>query len=61
MTGQVHDAVAPLRAMGLGAMGRPGVRDCSRFPIGPALAGTRAEIAAPAAGARDGEFDDFLD
>jgi len=56
MTGQVHDAKASL-----GANRRLGARDCSRFPAGPALVGTRAEIAAPVAGARDGEFDDFLD
>ena len=54
MTGQVHDAKAPLGAMN----GRLGARDCSRVP---ALVGARAEIAAPAAGVRDGEFDDFLD
>jgi len=57
MTGQVHDAKAPLGAL----HGRLNVRGCSRFPAGPALVGTRAEIAAPVAGARDGEFDDFLD
>lgn len=33
----------------------------SRFPQGPALVYTRAEIAAFVAGARDGEFDDLLD
>ncbi|ONI90545.1 DUF397 domain-containing protein [Saccharothrix sp. ALI-22-I] len=33
----------------------------SRFPGGPALVYTRAEIAAFVAGARDGEFDDLLD
>lgn len=33
----------------------------SRFPTGPALVYTRAEIAAFVAGAKDGEFDDFLD
>ncbi|MFD1147914.1 DUF397 domain-containing protein [Saccharothrix hoggarensis] len=32
----------------------------SRFPEGPALVYTRAEIAAFVAGARDGEFDDLL-
>ncbi|MBW4719061.1 DUF397 domain-containing protein [Saccharothrix obliqua] len=32
----------------------------SRFPDGPALVYTRAEIAAFVAGARDGEFDDLL-
>ena len=31
----------------------------SRFPEGPALVYTRAEIAAMLAGARDGEFDDL--
>jgi hypothetical protein len=31
----------------------------SRFPDGPALVYTRAEIAAFVAGAKDGEFDDF--
>jgi len=31
----------------------------SRFPDGPALVYTRAEIAAFLAGAKDGEFDDF--
>ncbi|MEU4800877.1 DUF397 domain-containing protein [Actinosynnema sp. NPDC023587] len=31
----------------------------SRFPDGPALVYTRAEIAAFVAGARDGEFDDL--
>jgi uncharacterized protein DUF397 len=31
----------------------------SRFPEGPALVYTRAEIAAFVAGAKDGEFDDF--
>lgn len=33
----------------------------SRFPEGPALVYTRAEIAAFVAGAKDGEFDDFVD
>ncbi len=33
----------------------------SRFPTGPALLYTRAEIAAFVAGAKDGEFDDLLD
>jgi len=32
----------------------------SRFPSGPALVYTRAEIAAFVAGAKDGEFDDLL-
>ncbi|MFE2752679.1 DUF397 domain-containing protein [Actinosynnema sp. NPDC059335] len=32
----------------------------SRFPDGPALVYTRAEIAAFVAGARDGEFDDLV-
>jgi hypothetical protein len=32
----------------------------SRFPNGPALVYTRAEIAAFLAGAKDGEFDDFI-
>lgn len=32
----------------------------SRFPNGPALIYTRAEMAAFLAGARDGEFDDVL-
>ena len=32
----------------------------SRFPSGPALVYTRAEIAAFVAGAKDGEFDDVL-
>ncbi|WP_020669423.1 DUF397 domain-containing protein [Amycolatopsis nigrescens] len=32
----------------------------SRFPDGPALIYTRAEIAAFLAGAKDGEFDDVL-
>lgn len=32
----------------------------SRFPEGPALIYTRAEIAAFVAGAKDGEFDDVL-
>lgn len=31
----------------------------SRYPAGPALVYTRAEIAAFLAGVRDGEFDDF--
>lgn len=31
----------------------------SRFPDGPALVYTRAEITAFLAGAKDGEFDDF--
>jgi hypothetical protein len=33
----------------------------SRFPEGPALVYTRAEMAAFLAGARDGEFDDLVD
>jgi len=32
----------------------------SRFPAGPALVYTRAEMAAFLAGAKDGEFDDVL-
>ncbi|GGP34204.1 DUF397 domain-containing protein [Saccharothrix coeruleofusca] len=32
----------------------------SRFPEGPALVYTRAEIAAFVAGAKDGEFDDLI-
>lgn len=32
----------------------------SRFPTGPALIYTKAEIAAFVAGAKDGEFDDLL-
>ena len=32
----------------------------SRFPDGPALVYTRAEITAFLAGAKDGEFDDFV-
>lgn len=32
----------------------------SRFPSGPALIYTQAEIAAFVAGAKDGEFDDFV-
>ncbi|WP_433268042.1 DUF397 domain-containing protein [Actinosynnema sp. CS-041913] len=32
----------------------------SRFPDGPALVYTRAEVAAFVAGARDGEFDDLV-
>lgn len=32
----------------------------SRFPEGPALVLTRAEIAAFLAGAKEGEFDDFV-
>ncbi|KJK42197.1 hypothetical protein UK23_38335 [Lentzea aerocolonigenes] len=32
----------------------------SRFPDGPALVLTRAEIAAFLAGAKEGEFDDFV-
>jgi len=32
----------------------------SRFPTGPALVYTRAEMAAFLAGAKDGEFDDVL-
>lgn len=32
----------------------------SRFPSGPALVYTRAEMAAFLAGAKDGEFDDVL-
>jgi hypothetical protein len=32
----------------------------SRFPAGPALVYTRAEIAAFLAGAKDGEFDHML-
>jgi hypothetical protein len=37
-----------------------GVRN-SRFPDGPVLVYTRAEIAAFLAGAKDGEFDDFVE
>ncbi|MFI9386487.1 hypothetical protein [Kutzneria sp. NPDC052558] len=48
MTGQVHDAKAPLGALN----GRLSVRGCSRCPAGPAVAGARAEIAAPVAGAK---------
>ncbi|WP_170211615.1 DUF397 domain-containing protein [Saccharothrix australiensis] len=33
----------------------------SRFPDGPALVYTRAEVAAFVAGVRDGEFDDLVD
>lgn len=32
----------------------------SRFPTGPALIYTRAELAAFVAGAKDGEFDDLV-
>lgn len=32
----------------------------SRFPEGPALVLTRAEVAAFLAGAKEGEFDDFV-
>lgn len=32
----------------------------SRFPTGPALLYTRAEVSAFVAGAKDGEFDDLL-
>jgi hypothetical protein len=32
----------------------------SRFPQGPALVYTRAEISALLAGAKDGEFDDLV-
>jgi hypothetical protein len=32
----------------------------SRFPVGPALVYTRAELAAFVAGAKDGEFDDLV-
>jgi Domain of unknown function (DUF397) len=32
----------------------------SRFPTGPALVYTRAEVAAFVAGVKDGEFDDLL-
>ncbi|MBN6035899.1 DUF397 domain-containing protein [Amycolatopsis sp. 195334CR] len=45
--------VAPL------ATGEIAVRN-SRFPAGPALVYTRAEMAAFLAGAKDGEFDDVL-
>ena len=45
--------VAPL------ATGEVAVRN-SRFPAGPALVYTRAEMAAFLAGAKDGEFDDVL-
>lgn len=45
--------VAPL------ASGEIAVRN-SRFPEGPALVYTRAEMAAFLAGAKDGEFDDVL-
>jgi hypothetical protein len=45
--------VAPL------ASGEIAVRN-SRFPEGPALVYTRAEIAAFLAGAKNGEFDDVL-
>lgn len=45
--------VAPL------ASGEVAVRN-SRFPEGPALVYTRAEMAAFLAGAKDGEFDDVL-
>ncbi|AXB48962.1 DUF397 domain-containing protein [Amycolatopsis albispora] len=45
--------VAPL------ATGEVAVRN-SRFPGGPALVYTRAEMAAFLAGAKDGEFDDVL-
>ena len=39
--------------------GKIAVRN-SRFPAGPALVYTHAEIAAFLAGAKDGEFDHFL-
>ena len=39
--------------------GRIAVRN-SRFPEGPALVLTLAEVAAFLAGAKDGEFDDFV-
>lgn len=45
--------VAPL------ASGEIAVRN-SRFPAGPALVYTRAEMSAFLAGAKDGEFDDVL-
>ncbi|WP_158884352.1 DUF397 domain-containing protein [Amycolatopsis anabasis] len=45
--------VAPLES------GEIAVRN-SRFPSGPALVYTRAEIAAFVAGAKDGEFDDLV-
>ncbi|HWD02195.1 MAG TPA: DUF397 domain-containing protein [Amycolatopsis sp.] len=45
--------VAPL------ASGEIAMRN-SRFPAGPALVYTRAEMAAFLAGAKDGEFDDVL-
>lgn len=45
--------VAPL------ASGEIAMRN-SRFPTGPALVYTRAEMAAFLAGAKDGEFDDVL-
>ncbi|MGA6161716.1 DUF397 domain-containing protein [Amycolatopsis magusensis] len=45
--------VAPL------ANGEIAVRN-SRFPAGPALVYTQAEMAAFLAGAKDGEFDDVL-
>ncbi|KAA9161105.1 DUF397 domain-containing protein [Amycolatopsis acidicola] len=41
------------------ASGEIAVRN-SRFPSGPALVYTRAEIAAFVLGAKDGEFDDVL-
>jgi uncharacterized protein DUF397 len=41
------------------ASGEVAVRN-SRFPHGPVLVYTRAEIAAFLAGAKDGEFDDVL-
>lgn len=41
------------------ASGEIAVRN-SRFPSGPALIYTRAEMAAFLAGAKDGEFDDVL-
>lgn len=42
------------------ATGEFAVRN-SRFPAGPALVYTRAELAAFVAGAKDGEFDDLVD
>ncbi|HET6503640.1 MAG TPA: DUF397 domain-containing protein [Amycolatopsis sp.] len=45
--------VAPL------ATGEIAIRN-SRFPLGPVLVYTRAEMAAFLAGAKDGEFDDVL-
>lgn len=45
--------IAPLRS------GELAVRN-SRFPAGPALIYTKAELAAFVAGAKDGEFDDLF-